>query len=80
MERIIPQLKHGEKLRVLELITRNAITTESIEHQFTQVFDKRREIGEMTASSVDERRRKLAALDEVLKTGFRVSSRESTDQ
>lgn len=69
-----------EKIRILELLSRNAITTESIEEQFIQVFDKRRELEELTTSSSDERRRKLAAFDELLKSGFRLPPRESTDQ
>ena len=70
-----------EKIKILEVISRNAITSESIEEQFLQVFDKRREIGEISpASSSDERRRRLAALDDLLKSGFRVPPREPTDQ
>ena len=69
-----------EKLKILELISRNAITTESIEQQFLQVFDKRRQLEELTATSSDERRRKLAALDELLRSGFRVPPPEPTDQ
>ena len=69
-----------EKLRLLELISRNAITTESIEEQFLQVFDKRRELEELTATSSDERRRKLAMLDELLRSGFRLPPRGTTDQ
>jgi hypothetical protein len=33
-----------EKVRVLELVTRNAVTTESIEKQFLQVFEKERQV------------------------------------
>ena len=70
-----------EKVRMLELLSRNAITTESIERQFLQVFDKRRELEEITATSSDERRRKMAALDELLKSGFHSHTDEpSTDQ
>jgi chromosome segregation ATPase len=70
-----------EKVRMLELISRNAITNESIEHQFFQVFDKRLELEEMEATSSDERRRKMAALDELLKSGFRARPDEDpTDQ
>jgi len=70
-----------QKIRILEVISRNAITTESIEHQFLQVFDKRREMEELAATSSDERRRKLAALDEMLKLGFRLRpDPEPTDQ
>ena len=35
---------------------------------------------DMNVSSSDERRRKLAALEEILKTGFRAPSGETTDQ
>lgn len=70
-----------DKARMLELLSRNAITTESIERQFLQVFDKRRELEELAATSSDERRRKMAALDEVLKSGFQTHPDEpTTDQ
>jgi hypothetical protein len=66
---------------MLELLSRNAITTESIERQFLQVFDKRREMEEIAASSSDERQQKMAALDELLRSGFRSRSNEPpTDQ
>lgn len=70
-----------EKVRMLELLSRNAITTESIERQFLQVFDKRRELEEIAATSSDERRRKMEALDELLQSGFRARPDEpTTDQ
>lgn len=70
-----------ERVRMLELLNRNAITNESIEQQFVKVFDKRLELEEMEASSSDERRRKMAALDDLLKSGFRVRpGEEPTDQ
>jgi hypothetical protein len=69
-----------EKVKILELISRNAITTESIEQQFLQVYDKRRELGELAAASSDDRRRKLAALEELLKSGLHLPLREPTDQ
>lgn len=70
-----------EKVRILELLSRNAIMTESIEHQFLKVLDKRLELEEMHATSSDERRRKMAALEEVLRTGFRARPDENpTDQ
>ena len=56
-----------EKVRILELLSRNAITTESIERQFLEVFEKRRALEEIATTSSDERRRKMAALDELLK-------------
>lgn len=70
-----------ERVRMLELLNRNAITTESIEQQFMKVFDKRLELEEMEASSSDDRRRKMAAQDDLLKSGFRVRpGEEPTDQ
>jgi len=70
-----------ERVRMLELLNRNAITSESIEQQYTKVFDKRLELEEMEASSSDERRRKMAALDDLLRSGFRIrSAEEPTDQ
>lgn len=70
-----------EKTRVLELVSRNAITTESIEHQFQQVLDRRLAIEEVEAASGDERRRRLAELDEIVKSGFRPRPDETpTDQ
>ena len=60
-----------EKIKMLELLSRNAVTSESIERQFLQVFEKRREVEEISSSATDERRRKMAALDEILKSGFR---------
>ena len=62
-----------EKVRILELMTRNAITTESIEKQFLQIFEKEREIDAMLASAfqdestpdavAEQRRRALQTLD-----------------
>ena len=70
-----------EKVRILELISRNAITTESIEHQFLRVLDKKLELEEMQATSSDERRRKMAALDELVRMGFRARPDDTpTDQ
>ena len=70
-----------ERVRMLELLNRNAITNESIEQQFMKVFDKRLELEEMEASSSDDRRRKMAALDDLLRSGFRVRpGDEPTDQ
>jgi hypothetical protein len=70
-----------ERVRMLELLNRNAITNESIEQQFTRVFDKRLELEGMEASSSDDRRRKMAALDEMLRSGFRNRpAEEPTDQ
>jgi len=70
-----------EQVRMLELLSRNAITNESIEQQFMKVFDKRLELEEMEASSSDDRRRKMAALDDMLRSGFRVRpGEEPTDQ
>ena len=70
-----------EKVRVLELISRNAIMTESIEHQFLQVLDQRRALEEVQATSSDERRRKMAELDELVKAGFRPKPGDApTDQ
>lgn len=64
-----------EKVRILELIGRNAVTTETIERQFLQVFDKKREIGELQDGGSDERRRKTVA--PILESGHRA---EPTDQ
>src|SRR5439155_22390836 len=61
-----------ERVRMLELLSRNAITNESIEQQFMKVFDKKLELEEMeAATSSDDRRRKMAALDDLLRSGFR---------
>jgi hypothetical protein len=70
-----------ERVRMLELLNRNAITNESIEQQFMKVYDKRLELEEMEASSSDDRRRKMAALDDLLRSGFRIRpGDEPTDQ
>jgi hypothetical protein len=69
-----------EKVRMLELLSRNAITSESIERQFLQVFEKRREVDELSPSPSDERRRKMAALDEILNSGTPRKPEEPTDQ
>jgi hypothetical protein len=70
-----------EKVRILELMTRNAITTESIEKQFLQIFEKEREIDAMLASAfhdestpdavAEQRRRALQTLDRWLDPSHR---------
>lgn len=70
-----------DRVRMLELLNRNAITNESIEQQFMKVFDKKLELEEMEAVSSDDRRRKMAALDDLLRAGFRGRPEEEpTDQ
>jgi hypothetical protein len=64
------------RIRLLEAISRNAITNESIEHQYTQLLDKRLGLEELQATSSDERRRRMAALDDLLGDGDGARGRE----
>ena len=70
-----------ERVRILELVHRNSITTESIDRQITRVLDKRLELEELEAVSSDERRRRVAEFEEVLRSGLRPRHKDlPTDQ
>ena len=67
-----------ERIRTLELVHRNSITTESIDRQISRVLDKRLELEELEAVSSDERRRRVAELEDVLRSGLRQRPKEQT--
>ena len=70
-----------ERVRVLELVHRNSITTESIDHQISKVLEQRLELEELEAISSDERRRRVAEFEDLLRSGLKPRPRDlSADQ